>query len=83
VKAFSDTTLENKLGFVARNGTDCTAARKIKASYKALRRERNLLLAQIAADEAFANFDHAAEMVSLADDAYSEAISEGAGLLPS
>lgn len=53
--AFKDKTVARKLGYVAQYGADCTAGRKLAASYKALRRERNALLAvavaNVAADD--------------------------------
>jgi hypothetical protein len=41
--AFKDSTLATKLAYVTEYGADCTAGKKIAASYKALRRERNEL----------------------------------------
>jgi hypothetical protein len=52
--AHKDSTVATKLGYVARNGVNCTAGKKLAASYKALRRERNQALAELATLRALA-----------------------------
>ena len=52
--AYKDSTIATKLAYVEQYGTDCTAGVKLATGYKALRRERNQALAELATLRALA-----------------------------